>query len=271
MTEATRAAAGEVLDPDFVVAAYFVPAQRRQAALAVMGFADGLARVALQVREPLVAQIRYAWWREQVDAIHSGREVHAPLMRQVREAVVAHGLPRAPFDAMVDAHALDCEAVPFADSDRFLAYCRDTMGSLLVLLARVLGAEGRADAACAHAGLAAGASAQLEGFAYWRHHRRLRLPADGFLRHGLSETDVFAGPLDPDVLATVVGPVQALIRAELGLLNACRFPRAATPALALASLARRAVQPSFDVTNPGEATPLQRVARLALANLLWRF
>lgn len=271
MTDATRAAAPEVLDPDLVVAAYFMPQQRRAAALAIMGFADGLARVALQVREPLVAQIRYAWWREQVEAIHAGREVHAPLMRQVRDAVVACKLPQAPMAAMVEAHSLDCEAVPFGDSDRFYAYCRDTTGSLMVLLARVLGADGRADAACAHAGLAAGAASQLEGFAYWRHHRRLRLPADGFLEQGLSETDVFAGPVDARALAAVVGPVQARIRAELGLLNASRFPRAATPALALASLARRVVQPGFDVTNPGEATPLQRVARLALANLLWRF
>lgn len=259
----------EVVDADLHVACFFVPAARRPHVAALMVFMLELERIATQVSEPMVAQIRYAWWREQVDAIHGGRTVAAPAALGLRDATLAYRLPRELLDAMIDAHSVDCDPVPFADMAAFEAYCRETHGNLMRLVARVLGAGTWADAACDHAGLAVGAASQLRSFEYWRRHRRLRLPLDLFLAAGFSEEDVFAGHAD---LAKAQGlvAVQQRIRQALRDLNATRFPRAVMPVLALASLARAVLAPGFDLRAPRDLHPVTRVTRLALANLLWR-
>ena len=269
MTDETPSAELEILDPDLHVATFFVPAARRSSVEGLMLFALELERIATQVSEPMVAQIRYAWWREQVDAVFGGRGVAAPVAVRLREAVAEHGLPRAPLDAMVDAHSLDCDPAPFGDMVGFEAYCRDTQGSLMRLVARVLGAGAEADAACDLAGLAVGAGVQLRSFEYWRRHRRLRLPVDALVKAGVNEEDVFAGQADGAVAASQA-VVQKRILQALADLNQTRFPRAAMPMLALASLARPIAAPGFDLRAPRSVSAVGRVTRLALANFLWR-
>ena len=259
----------ELLDPDLHVASLFVPAVRRPAVVALFLFVLELERIATQVSEPMVAQIRYAWWREQIDAIYAGRPVAAPVVLKLREAVVSHGLPRQLLDVMIDAHSLDCDQAPFADMPAFEAYCRDTQGSLMRLVVRVLGAGNAADPVCDQAGLALGAALQLRTFDFWRRHRRLRLPLDLFLRAGVGEEDVFAGHAERHVALGLAG-VQQRIREALRAINSARFPRAAMPAVAMASLARPVVGPGFEMGSPRAPTPFARVTRLALANLLWR-
>jgi phytoene synthase len=259
----------EIQDPDLHVASFFVPAARRGDVLALMRFAVELERVSTQVKEPMIAQIRYAWWREQVGALWEGRAVGSPVVQGLAGVVGAHQLPRAPFDAMIDAHGLDCETTPFADMAQFEAYCRDTSGSLMRLIARVLGAGDRADPACDAAGLAAGASLQLRSFDYWRRHRRLRLPLNPLLAAGVNEEDVFGG-VGAQALAEAFRVTRLRVRAALGEVNRARFPRAAMPALALATLARPVLVPGRDPLLIGAISPFERAARLAAANLLWR-
>jgi len=269
MSDGSLPADLDLIDPDLYVACFFVPARHRSHVGALIAFMLEVERIAMQVNEPMVAQVRYAWWREQVDAIFEGRAVAAPVVRGLREAVLAHELPRAPLDAIIDGHSLDCDPAPFADMAAFEAYCRDTHGSLMRLVARVLGAGERADEACDHAGLAFGAASQLRSFNYWRRHRRLRLPLNLFLAAGLGQEDVFAGHAKA-ALASGLGCVQKRIGLALQDLNGTRFPRAAMPALALATVARDVLARGFDLQSPPEPSPLGRVTRIALANFLWR-
>lgn len=259
----------EVLDPDLHVASLFVPAGRREDVLALMRLSVELARVAYQVREPMIAQIRYAWWREQVAALFEGRAVASPVVQALGPVASRHTLPRAVFDAMVDAHGLECETIPFSDMAQFEAHARETRGGLLRLMARVLGADARADAACDAAGIASGAALQLRSFDYWRRHRRLRLPLTPFISQGLNEEDVFAGA-GVEAVGRVFDEVRGRIRTALDEVNQARFPRAAMPALALATLARPVLSRGDDPVAVRVVSPAGRVARLALANLLWR-
>lgn len=259
----------EVLDPDLHVASFFVPVARREDVLALMRLSVELGRVASQVKEPLIAQIRYAWWREQVAALFEGRAVASPVVQALVPVASRHSLPRAVFDAMIDAHGLECETIPFSDMAQFEAHARETRGGLMRLMARVLGADARADAACDAAGMASGAALQLRSFDYWRRHRRLRLPVRPFIEQGLNEEDVFAGA-GVEAVGRVFGDVRARIRSALGEVNRARFPRAAMPALALATLARPVLARGDEPAAVRVVSPAGRVARLALANLLWR-
>jgi phytoene synthase len=240
----------EQVVPDLQVASFFVPAERRAAVLAIFGFEAELSHIALQVAEPMVAQIRYAWWRDQVDAVFAGRDVHAPAVKAIVPVVAAHGLPRALFDELVDGHAHDCEDAPFPDITFIEEYAVSTSGSVMKLVARVLGAGSSADVAAEQAGAAHGLARQLLEYRHWASHGRSRLPADLSGNPGVA-----------------VGAVKARITERLTALNALRVVRRARPALAAAAVARLVAAPGFDVLAGQGLTNWQRLSRIALANL----
>ena len=271
MADDTQPSSLEQLDPDLHVAAFFVPPRFRADVQALMALEVELSRIATQVSEPMMAQIRYAWWREQVDAIAGGRPVAAPIAIALASVFTRHKLPRRMLDDMIDAHARDCDTAPFPSIDAFDAHGAGTLGSLLKLSCRVLGAEDRADQACILAGKAYGGARQLQRFAHWCHHRRLRLPLDRVLAQGLSEEDIFSDEAARGRLQPVFGELKKGLREHLARLNRTRFPRAATPVLALASLARPVLRAAHDPFSSPPLSPRERVLRLATANLLWRF
>lgn len=271
MADDIQSSSLETLDPDLHVAAFFVPPRSRADVLALMVFEVELARIATQVSEPMVAQIRYAWWREQVDAILQGRPVLVPTAVALGGVVSRHRLPRVMLDDMIDAHARDCDTAPFSTIDDFEVHGAATFGNLMKLACRVLGAGDRADQACMLAGKAYGAARQLQGFSHWCHHRRLRVPLDGVLSLGLSEADVFSDAAARQRLMPLFDALKQNISKNLIALNRSRFPRAATPVLSLASLARPICRASHDPLQSPAMSPAKRVMRLAVANLLWRF
>jgi phytoene synthase len=49
--------------------------------------------------------MRYTWWAEQMDGVFAGvpRKGH-PVLEALTDLVARHSLPRAPFDALIEAH-----------------------------------------------------------------------------------------------------------------------------------------------------------------------
>jgi len=100
--------------------------------------------------------------------------------------------------------------------------------------------------------------------------RRCRLPVSWLDDAGLNAEDVFAAQKMTQALRQAMAPFAVRVRAALANLNGTNFPRAAMPALAVATLARRPIGAHFDLLQPGQMPGWQRVARLSLANLIWR-
>lgn len=263
-------AALEAFDPDRFVSLFFVPRRCRRDVLALYSLELEVSRIATQVREPMIAQIRYAWWRDQIDALYAGRSVTAPVLLMLVPAIATLDLPRKLLDEVVDWHARDCEAAPFEDLAQMIAHAKATSGSLMKLAVRVLGAGQTSDEACDHAGVAYGLSRQLQEFAHWASHHRLRLPRRDLEECGIASTDALDANTAGDRLEPVVRTVTAEIVRRLAELNRTRFVRAATPVLAVAALARGVCARSFDPLRPAAMPPWQRVARLSASNLLWR-
>jgi phytoene synthase len=260
----------EQVVPDLQVSSFFVPAERRPAVLAIFGFEAELTHIALQVAEPMVAQIRYAWWRDQIDAVFAGRDVHAPAVKAIVPVVAAHGLPRSLFDALVDGHAHDCEEAPYPDLAFLEEYAMSTSGSVMKLVARVLGAGAAADAAAEHAGIAYELARQMHGFAHWASHRRLRLPLDALQGTGLTIQEVFSGSADADVLMPAFAVVKHRMIDRLRLLGDCRFPRPALAALAPAAMARIPAARGYSPLTSPPVAAWQRVLRMSWVHLTGR-
>ena len=93
-------------DPDRWLSSRFaVDAQARDDLVALYAFEAELLAIPTRVTQPLLAEMRYAWWREQLDGVFTGvaRKGH-PVLEALTDVVGRHGLERAPFDALIEAH-----------------------------------------------------------------------------------------------------------------------------------------------------------------------
>lgn len=128
-------------DPDRWLSSRFVADDRLRADLiALYAFEAELLAIPTRVTQPLLAEMRYVWWREQMDGVFAGvaRKGH-PVLEALTDIVARHGLDRAPFDALIEAHVGRVHGEPH-DLDAFYVGPMQTA-------ARLLGAEDTEDAA----------------------------------------------------------------------------------------------------------------------------
>lgn len=73
--------------------------------ITLYAFEAELLAIPTRVTQPLLAEMRYVWWREQMDGVFAGtaRKGH-PVLEALTDVVARHGLDRAPFDALIEAH-----------------------------------------------------------------------------------------------------------------------------------------------------------------------
>lgn len=93
-------------DPDRWLSSRFVSDERaRTDLIALYAFEAELMVIPTRVTQPLLAEMRYAWWGEQLDGVFAGvaRKGH-PVLEALTEIVVRHSLERHPFDALIEAH-----------------------------------------------------------------------------------------------------------------------------------------------------------------------
>jgi len=93
-------------DIDRWLSSRFVADERLRADLiALYAFEAELMAIPSRVTQPLLAEMRYVWWREQIDGVFAGlaRKGH-PVLESLNDLVVRHGLEQGPFNALIEAH-----------------------------------------------------------------------------------------------------------------------------------------------------------------------
>ena len=107
-------------DPDRWLSSRFVSDPQARADLIVLyAFEAELMTIPTRVTQPLLAEMRYAWWREQLDGVWAGvaRKGH-PVLEALTDVVARHDLQRACFDALIEAHIGRLHGAPH-DLDAF--------------------------------------------------------------------------------------------------------------------------------------------------------
>jgi phytoene synthase len=118
--------------------------QARADLIALYAFEAELMAIPTRVTQPLLAEMRFTWWAEQMDGVFADApRVGHPVLEALTGAVSRRGLERAPFDALIEAHIGRVHGEPH-DLDAFYA-------GPMQAAARVLVGEGH-DAAVAAAG-----------------------------------------------------------------------------------------------------------------------
>ncbi|KQS56443.1 squalene/phytoene synthase [Brevundimonas sp. Leaf363] len=93
-------------DPDRWLSSRFVNDPTKRADLMVLYALEAeLLTIPTRVTQPLLAEMRYAWWSEQLEGVFSGdpRRGH-PILEALADVAARRGLTRAPFDALIEAH-----------------------------------------------------------------------------------------------------------------------------------------------------------------------
>ncbi len=93
--------------------------QLRADLIALYAFEAELMAIPTRVTQPLLAEMRYVWWREQMDGVFAGtaRKGH-PVLEALTDLVARHRLDRTPFDALIEAHIGRVHGAPH-DLDAF--------------------------------------------------------------------------------------------------------------------------------------------------------
>lgn len=79
--------------------------QARTDLITLYAFEAELMAIPSRVTQPLLAEMRYRWWADQMDGVFAGtpRKGH-PVLEALTEMVGRRGLDRAPLDALIEAH-----------------------------------------------------------------------------------------------------------------------------------------------------------------------
>lgn len=258
-------------DYDRYLTALFAPAGRRESLLALYAFNHEVAKTRETVTEPMIGQMRLQWWRETIDGIYGGNVRQHAVATALAKAIEAHGLPRGPFERLIDAREFDLAAGPPDDVAALLRYAEGTSSTLVALALDIVQDRKGEGWDIAHpGGIAYALTGLLRSLPFHLAQRRCHIPRELLDRHGVSEAALYGGA--PEV-SPIVSDLAAVARTNLNEAKAAArgAPRAARAALLPLSLAEtmlnRLEKRGFDVFDPTiEPAPLSRLVRLLVAS-----
>ena len=223
------------VDFDRYLSALFAPERSRRRLFALYAFNYEIAKTAESVTQPIAGQIRLQWWREAIAEAYAGKARAHEVAGALAAVIAEHPLPRALFDALIDARENDLSEQPFATIDEWEAYTDATSGNVMRLAARILGADDSVDEAARAAGIAFGCAGLLRALPFHAAKGRLMLPAELLETAGLSEADILSGRMSTKIPALIARAAE-FARGHLATARHYRVPRAVLPALLPAAL-----------------------------------
>jgi len=181
-------------DPDRALAAAFAPREARLDLLTLCAFNVELARIAEQVSEPGLGEIRLQWWREAVERARQGETAGHPVADALGLTLRRHALPPDRVAGLIDARQFDIATKIMPDVRALEIYLQDTAGAMFVLAATCCGAQSPGlDRAATEAGFAYGLTGLMRALPVHAVHGRVYLPEDALRSHGSSPAAVLAG------------------------------------------------------------------------------
>ncbi|HYD29687.1 MAG TPA: phytoene/squalene synthase family protein [Azospirillaceae bacterium] len=261
-------------DNDRFLTALFAPADRREDLFALYAFNLEIAKTREVVTEAMLGRIRLQWWREAIAALYGengGVSIDQnEVLRPLADAIGRHGLSREYFERLIDAREADLDEEPPASLACLANYAEVTSAPLVLLGLEVLGVrDGVTVEAGRNVGVAWALTGLLRAVPFHASQRRLYLPADRLVHHGVRAGRVLDLKPEPE-LKPVIREVTEMARHRLAQARSRHreVPRAALPALLSATLADSYLdalaREDYDVFAPRVRMPHPfRQARLA--------
>ncbi len=188
------------VDEDRWLAARFATRPVRERLMALYALNHEIARTAEAVSMETLGDIRLAWWRERIDAIHADPAAPPPAHPALAAYAAMGPTPRmqAVWTQLITAREADLVEAPFDGWPEFAAYVDATAGGVFRLAVEaVLPPETprpkQLDAFAAKAGLAWGYAGLVRALRFWTQRRRTFLPKKLMDHVGLTPEALFEG------------------------------------------------------------------------------
>jgi 15-cis-phytoene synthase len=109
------------LDPDRTLALTYVPAERRPALAALWRLDAALGAALAGGREPLISQIKLAWWRDSLAKLDQAPPPAEPVLQEVARHILPRGIKGSQLARMEEGWAilLGSEALSASDLDNY--------------------------------------------------------------------------------------------------------------------------------------------------------
>jgi squalene synthase HpnC len=201
-------------DENFPVALALLPQGYRRDLKAVYAFArlvDDLGdapRPPGQPPEQVIAELDAV--REDLDRLFAGVRPRNPVLRPLSRTIRRRGLPRAPFEALIEANRLDQTVIAYRDRAQLLRYCRlsaNPVGRLVLGIFEVpVTPERRAasDAVCT----ALQIIEHLQDVAEDAARGRIYLPEEDRRQYGVLPADLLAPVASPELRRLVLAEAE---------------------------------------------------------------
>lgn len=224
-------------DHDRYLTTLFARPRARSRLVALYALNLELARVAESVKEPMLGEIRLQWWRETLDGVRAGTPRDHPVAKALVESGAGALLNEKSLSMMIDARSRDLDPVPPNDRAALERYAEGTSAALLSLALDVLEINhDEARAAARSIGLAWAMVGAIRSTRFHARHGRSLYPADLVRRVGLSPA-MRGAPPATDAVRGAASEMAGWAHGHLAAARSFSPPRAAMPALLLASLA----------------------------------
>lgn len=136
------------VDPDRWLSSRFIgDALARADVVALYAYDHELGRAPKVASNPLMGEIRLAWWREVLDEVYEAKPVRQhPTAQALAAAITRRDLPREPLEAMIDARLRELDAEPMTLAEA-LDWAANTGGAAAQLASQILDPKANAEAA----------------------------------------------------------------------------------------------------------------------------
>jgi 15-cis-phytoene synthase len=128
------------LDPDRQLALAYVAVARREAIRALWTLDAAIGAVLSGGREPMISQIRLAWWRQELERLDNSTAPAEPVLRTVQKHVLPLGISGAELSKMEEGWSVLLSPDPLTPDD-LRTYGEMRGGLLFAFSARILGGE----------------------------------------------------------------------------------------------------------------------------------
>jgi len=168
----------------------FLSKQKREAIIALYAFCREVDDVVDECTELKVAQVKLAWWKEEVQNLYKGNPIH-PVTKALQPFIHEFSLSEEHFLEIIDGMEMDLNFNRYEDFKQLQLYCYRVASVVGILSAQIFGFSNRKTLKFAHdLGLAFQLTNIIRDVGEDARRNRIYIPLDDLARFGVSEEDI---------------------------------------------------------------------------------
>uniref|UniRef100_A0A1A7X550 NADH dehydrogenase (ubiquinone) complex I, assembly factor 6 n=3 Tax=Iconisemion striatum TaxID=60296 RepID=A0A1A7X550_9TELE len=181
-------------DYEGFLSSLLLPEEVRLSSLALRAFNVELAQVKDSVSQKTIGLMRMQFWKTAIEEIFRDDPPNQPVSNELWKAVKRHSLTKRWLLRIITEREKDLDDKAYRNIQELETYSENTQSSLLYLLLECLGIKNvHADHAASHIGKAQGIVTCLRATPYHSSRRKVYLPMDVCMLHGVSQEDFIRG------------------------------------------------------------------------------